>query len=388
MLPFCPTRGEQFATFPKTRFNQCNCSCQTPSLKGNVTPDLLIWHLDGPIVDTSESVPSAVRRTVQNYFSLFLNIQGAGSFMQPADVQTFTLAGGFHDPVTLAASLIRYLLSLLPGQFPHNRPPRGIAEAIAFLRKSSLPIQHLSAEHFQARADFPATADAIRSAGGGRRGVAKVVRGGWAHPLLMDEGEANLVRQLFREIYLGRKHFARLERAQPRFYRGPGQIESETLLSDIGTFERLHGRYRGSMALVTDRPLAEASTILGRLKVEKLFDAVVAHEEIVSEEARLRRLGQTETLEPPHPYTILEAAARLDPNGTRSALLIGNTPDEMLAAQRAADAGPRPFVGWGLVTPSPNREALRARLVEAGAAEVFDSAADLAHRLLPEGEAP
>jgi HAD superfamily phosphatase len=356
--------------------------------KGTVTPDLLIWNLDGPIVDTRESYPSAIRRTVQTYFSLFLNIQGAGSLVQLADVQAFRLAGGFHDSVDLSAALIRYLLSLLPGQFPSNRAPRGIEEAISFLRKASASLQKLPADFLAERADFQATAEAVRQAGGGRQGLARVVRGGWSHPLLMDEGEGDLVRQLFQEIYLGRKHFARLERAQPRFHKGPGQVENETLLSDIGTFERLHGRYRGRMALVTNRSLAEAQLVLRQHNIEKLFDTVVAHEEIVSEEARLRRLGQAEALEPPHPFTVLEAAARLDPDGARSAVVIGDTPDEMVAATRAAATGGRPVAGWGLVTSSLERDALQVRLAEAGAVAVFDSVADLVNRLLAERETP
>jgi phosphoglycolate phosphatase-like HAD superfamily hydrolase len=301
-----------------------------------VEPELLIWEMDGPVIDTSESYLSTIRRTIQTYFSVFLNLQGVGSLVRAEDIQAWKLAGGFHDPIELSAAITRYLLSLLPGELPRNRPARGVAEAISFLRRSTREIQHLPNSYFEERADLQGTAEAVRKSGGGRRAVARVVKGGWSHPLLMDEGEANLVRTVFLEIYLGRKHYSRLHHQPHRFHRGPGQIENETLLVDVGTFERLHGRYRDHMALVTSRTLDMALLTTREQRIDKLFDTVVAQEDIVSEEARQRRMGQAGSLQPPHPFVILEAAARLDPGGERSALYITDTPEGIEMATRAA----------------------------------------------------
>ncbi len=345
-------------------------------------PELLIWNLDGPVIDTSDSYPSTIRRTVQDYFSMFLNIQGVGSLVQREDIQAWRLAGGFHNPIELTTAFIRYLLSLLPGQFPRNNAPRGVAEAISFLRRGSQPVQNLSREFFEERVDFQGVAKRIGEAGGGRKGLVKVIRGGWSHSLLMDEGEGNLVRLLFLEIYLGRKQFARLERQQPRLYRGPGQFENETLVLEVGVFEQLHGRYRGRMALVTSRPLEQARVVTRERNLERLFDTIVAGEDMAGEEARLRRVGEPESLEPPHPYMVLEAASRLDPGGSRGAVYIGDAPVEMRAATRAAATGERPVTGWGLITPAAETALLRQYLMEAGAEEVFDSPAALAARLL------
>lgn len=347
-------------------------------------PELLIFDLDGTLVDTSESVVSAVRRTLQNYLSHFLGIRGSGSLVSEPEVRAFRQAG-FRDPVEQSAALIRYFLSLLPGSYHPGRPAASSAEGAAFLKKASAPLRGLTIEQLREQADVGALAERIQAAGGGREGLASVL-GGWSHPLLLDEGpldSSNLVRRLYQEIYLGNNHFGRMERAYPRFYRGTGLIESENLRFDLGSLERLHGTFRGRMAVLTEREAPEAQLLLGMLKLDRLFDAVVTHEDVTAEEAReRRRSGTARSLLKPDPYLLLEAAERLDYGGTRPALYLGSTPAGIEAATAADGAGERPVAGWGLMPIGVEREQAAAELEAAGAARLFAEPREIVAELL------
>ncbi len=350
-------------------------------------PDLLIFHVDGALVDTTQSVDQAVRRTVQNYFSHFLGVHGSGSLLTEEDVQAFRFAGGFDNPWTLSAALIRYLLSLLPPIPYDGHPPSSPGEAVGALKRRRAALGQASFETIQKRARVAEAAAKIRTAGGGPAGVARVL-GRWAHPLLISEGsaqEGNLVRHLFQEIYLGRYEFARLERMPSQFYRGPGLIGNEQARLDDAAVRRLRARYAGSLGAVTEWPRGVAQHSLGNLKLDSFFDVLIAYEDIVSEEARLARRGEAAVpLHKPHPFMVLEAAATLDPGGTRPAVYVGSTADDMRAARAAALAGPREIVPWALLPPTSDPVVVRALLDEAGAERLFESPDELATALLGE----
>ncbi len=249
-------------------------------------------------------------------------------------------------------------------------------------------MERLSLADVRAKTDFAGAAARIRAAGGGLEGVTALV-GEWEHPLLMDQGEvgeANLVRHLFQEIYLGRQDFGRLEKMHPRFYRGPGLRENERLLLGRAVMEHLRGRYRRRMGAVTEWTHTLASLSLHSLKLDTLFDVLVTAEDLTAEEARHERRGTPQALGKPHPFMLLEAAAHLDPGGNRPALYLGNTPDDMRAARAAAEAGERPFVAWAMMTPTTDREWLKAQLVEAGAERIIEQPVELEAALLAPSE--
>lgn len=348
------------------------------------TAELLIFNLDGTIVDVSQSVPSAIRRTVQNYFSHFLGIHGSGSLVKNNDVQLFWGAG-LNDPQELSAALIAYLLSLLPETFYASRPPSNINEAVGFLKKTSQSVRHISSEYLQKQANLPDIAARIQAAGGGTLGLKKVMKGHLKHPLLMDQGpidKSNLVGRLFLEIYLGKKNLYRVERLRPRFHRQAGLIESETLLIDQKMLQTLRHKYRARMALVTTRRQANLELITKGHQIDHLFDAIITRENMVSEAARLRRLGKSAHVAMPHPFMLLDAAEYLDYQGTQTALYIGNTPNGMRAAQAADAESKRTFLAWGLVPSGAKQAALKQELIIAGAQQLFDDPTTLMTQLL------
>lgn len=311
---------------------------------------LLIFNLDGTIIDTNNSISSAIRRTVQNYFSHFLGIHGSGSLVSQETVHLFWQAG-VDDPQELSAGLIGYLLDLLPEKFYAARPPRNIFEAAAFLKKTSQPIQHISTTYLQKKADFPKLVDAIEKAGGGRKGFQKVMRRYLKHPLLMNTGDidkSNLVGRLYIEFYLGYKNCYRVERVRPRFYRKAGLIENETLLINHQFLQQIKQVYRRRMAVITTRKLANARFIMQQYQLDHFFDAIITHEDIVAEQSRRRRLGQATPITEPLSFMLLEAIERLDYDGTQPALYIGSQASDIQAAQHAATESKRQISSWQL----------------------------------------
>lgn len=344
-------------------------------------PELLILALDGAIVDVSQSVPSAVRRTVQEYFSRYLGVRGSGSLVSEADDEAFREAG-LTDPALRSAALIAYLLSLLTGSFPRSREPNDIRQAAHFLERAAQKGEVVAAETLQQRADFAGMAAQIGAAGGGVAGVERALPKAWSHPLLFHQGgpeKSNVVARLHREIYLGRKNFARLEGGQQQLYRGPGQMEAETLAVSRERLERLRAAFRGRIGAITERTAAEATLLLQSLALDTMLDALVVREDRLSEEARLHRRGEGSSAAPPHPFMLLEAADRLDYGGTRPALYLGTTHVEMTAALAASASGPRSFTAWAIVPPGKVHDVFR----EAGAVSLFGTADEALATLLP-----
>lgn len=347
-------------------------------------PELLIFNLDGAVIDVNQSITSAIRRTVQTYFSRFLEIHGSGSLVSEEAVQQFRMAG-LQEPELLSAALIGYLLSLLPHSF--HRPShesRHINQAMNFVKKTSQPVKHLSISYLRKKADFAKMAARLEKAGGGVQALEKVMPTAWFHPLLMKEGDietGNLVGRLYREIYLGSKKFSRLERMPPRFWRAPGLIETETLLLEFGTLQKLRAKYRKRMAVVTMRKRENALLVMKDFAIDRLFDVMITSEDILAEETRLRRFGEPKSVSFPDPFMLLEAAAHLDYDGRKPALFVASTMVDMQAGEAAKmKADKRSFSTWALL-PS-QLDAIKEQFTGAGAQQVFNNSHDLATALL------
>lgn len=341
-----------------------------------MTPELLIFDLDGTLIDVHNSYREAIRRTVQAYFGEVLGLRGSAHLVTHRDIQAFKLAGGLNNDWDMSAALIRYLLSLLDKSPRVSHEVANTHEAARALRRAGERLT-MTLPELRQRADFEGAAERLRQAGGGLAGLGKVL-GSVEHPLLFYGGDLaghNLVQRLFQEFYLGRRHFGRLHSAQAYFYRGPGLIEQERLLVARSLLQQLDSATDHKLGIATGRPEAEARLALDQFAISGHFRALVTYQDIVAEEARLARRGEQANLGKPHPFMLLEAAERLDPGGKRPAVYIGDTPDDIIAATRAAEQ--RPFVGWGALWGVIEPESLRARLIEAGAERLLDRAEKL-----------
>lgn len=331
---------------------------------------LLIFDLDGTLIDVRRSYREAIRRTVQAYFARMLALRGNGALITSRDVETFISIGGFDDNCELSAGLIRYLLSLIedpPQDVP--RPPE-IEAADIYLRHAGAQVRETLTD-LRERADVEHIAKEIRAAGGGLAGV-EAALGELSHPLWFYEGdlfESNIIERLFEEFYLGQRFFPKVYQERPLFYNGAGLIEQEQLLVPQHLLAAIRKRFDKRLAIVTERPAAEARIALDTHNLQSFFRTVVVREDVVSEEARRARKGSPQSLRRPHPYSLLEAATRLDPDRRYTAIFVGDTPDDMHAVRNAKEE--RAFEGWGALWGADDPETRTEHLSEAGAVRIL-----------------
>jgi len=171
-------------------------------------------------------------------------------------------------------------------------------------------------------------------------------------------GEANNDWELTRTLLASKGVSVPLGEVTDRFqslYLGadgsPGLREREDLIPPRALLERL-GR-RLSLAVVTGRPRGEAEWFLDRSGVRGLFGAVVCMEDAEPK---------------PSPKPVRVALEQL---GVSSAWMVGDTPDDVVAARRAG------VVPLGVCAPGDDPEPARAALLNAGAACVVRELSDL-----------
>ncbi|QYK48542.1 MAG: TIGR01548 family HAD-type hydrolase [Phycisphaeraceae bacterium] len=187
-----------------------------------------------------------------------------------------------------------------------------------------------------------------------------------------DAGNANNDWVLTRRLLLARGVDVPLEdviRTFESFYQGdpddpdrkPGLWRSESLLIDRAQLEALARRF--TLAIVTGRPRRDAQRFLEHFGITDLFPVVVTMEDAPPK---------------PDPRPITIALERL---GERAAWMIGDTPDDLIAARRAGVAS------IGVIAPGDRATEERAfeagrTLVASGAARVLNTVSKITE-LLP-----
>lgn len=172
------------------------------------------------------------------------------------------------------------------------------------------------------------------------------------------EGDANDDWQVTHRLVAAAGAQASLAEVTERFealYQGtpgtPGLREAEEPCVPAATLARW--RARMPLAVVTGRPAADARRFLERFGLDSLIETVVARED-----AALK----------PDPAPVQLALERL---GVERAWMVGDTPDDIVAARRAG------VVPLGVVPPGGSEEGAGRALALAGAARVLTTTQDL-----------
>ncbi|MEW6332693.1 MAG: HAD family hydrolase [Thermodesulfobacteriota bacterium] len=315
---------------------------------------LVVFDMDGVIIDVSRSYREAVRQTAR----LFLRgAKGFAALPDPlfslVDLARLKATGGLNNDWDLTAQALSLLFAHVNAPVPPTAPGSGpsyeraiegcdASDLSRFLRAAAAPLMELFARCGRRRDPFV------------------------EHHFKGDVGTGNIVKEIFQEIYLGEALYENLYGCAPRFHRGEGLICKESLLIRRDLLGRLAERH--VLAIATGRPRVEADHPLDRFSIGEYFQTVVTLDDCSQEEARIfRERGERVSLSKPDPFMLDLIPPRC---GSRFAACyyLGDTPDDMLAA-RASQTG---YIGLGVTCSSSDRPVLQKALLEAGAEHIID----------------
>lgn len=323
--------------------------------------DVLLFDLDGVLIDVSDSYRTATRATVQFYLERLLGLAPfASDLVSRNDVAALKLAGGFNNDWDLTTALIKYFLSLMDTQ-PDS------AFDVDDLRTVGKNIAITVAE-LAARKDIAAFARQVAAYGGGLEAVQKIL-GVTNNHLLFATGDVrttNLVKRIFEEFYLDEQLFQQEYGEARRWIHADGLIHRETLIPRRKTLIALSER--AALGIATGRPRAQAMFALKAAGIADFFRTVIVLEDVQAAEKKyFEENGTRISLSKPHPFALLECARKI--GGTRFAY-VGDTPDDIRAANAAKRE--RNFLSLGCLAAAEDKVHLRREFERVGADTVIE----------------
>ncbi|HNV85513.1 MAG TPA: HAD hydrolase-like protein [Candidatus Omnitrophota bacterium] len=257
----------------------------------------ILFDIDGVLVDVRQSYIETIRKTVELYLGKQLRIPGRGRrLLSKDDVNRFKLLGGFNNDWDAVYGILLYLLWL-----------RGKAAGgeMSFGKLARLK----NFEALRRKVPSPCGIRGLERLTGKNRNICY-----------------KTAKDMFQELYLGKKLFRKRYRKNPRFTQKRGLIEKETLLVSPAILSALREN-KIRFGIVTGRTRFEAEYALRRFGILKYFDALVTHDEIEAAEKKLRR-----PLRKPHPYPVLACAKKIKASAF---FYVGDLPDDIKAANGA-----------------------------------------------------
>lgn len=315
---------------------------------------LIVFDMDGVIVDVSGSYRETVRQTARLFFN------GAGSWERLpdplfplADLARVKQSGGLNNDWDLTFLVINLLFTLIenvdgPEDFdPWTRYRNAIgrcdvAALAEFLKSEKMPISTLMNRTGSVENEF----------------VAALYTG--------DVGSGNIIKQIFQEIYLGKELFESTYGIPAKVFHEKGYINREKLMIDKHLLESLSEN--NTLAIATGRPRVEADYPLDLFDLRKFFSDILTLDDCLEEERKIfQREKRKVALSKPNPY-MLDAIESAQKDRVSKSFFIGDMPDDMEAASRSM-AG---FIGIGILKSSSDKERLKRDLIAAGADYVIE----------------
>ncbi len=315
---------------------------------------LIVFDMDGVIIDVSRSYRDTVRQTARLFFKGAHSWNDLPNPLFPlSDLARVKQSGGLNNDWDLTFVVINLLFT----QLKNPPPPDGTGSWSAY-RNAISHCDVSTLTHFLKTEDGPVPRLLEQKGRLTHEFVDSLYTG--------DVGSGNIIKQIFQEIYLGSNLFESTYGVQAEVYHGEGYIKKEKLLVDKAILEQL--AENNILAIATGRPKAEADYPLDQFSIKRFFEAVYTLDDCLKEEDRiLKTEGKKVSLSKPDPY-MLDAVAGAIKQAVSKYYYIGDMPDDMLAAARA-DTG---FTGVGILMSSPDKERLREDMMRAGADHIVD----------------
>lgn len=168
-------------------------------IKKMTTNDLLVFDVDGVLLDTSQSFPLAIQRALE-HFAQLKNIE---NFKAPplSELQKFKQISGFNNDWDLAEGALIYAI-----------------------QRSA----------FAVSVDLLTFLMLVERKGGGLVGIDRWMQSieGERTKMIRQNYNASLIRQLTQEHYAGTKYCKKLYGFEPEYVSTEGTVENETVLID------------------------------------------------------------------------------------------------------------------------------------------------------------
>lgn len=337
--------------------------------------DVLIFDMDGVLIDVSRSYRKTIQRTIHIYLETCLGFQRSrGDWIMDEEISLFKSVGGFNNDWDLTSGLLLYLLSIsgIP-PLPKQKRFSSIREIVHYLvAKSS--ISHWKTVIRLKRKHFLSFLEKVKSTGGGLRGVRRILGTSWDGWVYRsgDLDQENMIKRVFQEVYLGKK-FTACYHLSPLFYMGKGFYLQERTLIPKKILASLRKKIR--MGIASGRPRFDAELALKRFHLRPYFNSVVTLNECDVEEKRIfQSTGKKINCSKPHAYSILRVVQEIGISNPRCGY-VGDVVDDMMAAQAAKKH--LSVLAIGFLSGNRNRKAARESLIKAGADLVIESPKEL-----------
>jgi phosphoglycolate phosphatase-like HAD superfamily hydrolase len=315
---------------------------------------LIVFDMDGVLIDVSNSYRDTVRQTAGLFFSLARHAELLPEpLFELSDLAEVKQSGGLNNDWDLSCLIISLLYTAMQKTTisesgdPWSNYRKNISGSDArrpadFLKSTRSPLQMLLKRYGKKVDPF----------------IARLYRG--------DVGSGNIIKQIFQEIYLGEKLFISTYAISPEMYRNEGYILRENLLIDHSILKDLSKE--NILAIATGRPQAEAYYPLEHFSLKEYFRIIYTLDDCLREEQRvLKESGKNVSLSKPHPY-MLDVIAENIGDLVAGYYYIGDMPDDM----QAAKSSQKGFKGIGILISAADKEGLRKNLSQAGADDIVE----------------
>lgn len=319
---------------------------------------LVIFDMDGVIVNVSGSYREAARRTAETFLSFLANAdQLPRPLFSLEDLAFVKQSGGLNNDWDLTYKVIDLLANTLATDVrPQTMADLAHIDAAPlalFLKARPEPLKRLYLEHREPCDMF-----------------AEFYKG--------DVGADNVIKQIFQEIYLGQMLYQETYGLTAQYVFAPGLIETEALFLSSGFFTKLSHKH--TLAIATGRPLNEALYPLEKHGLNDLFKMLLTHDDCESAAARHRQTtGLACSFGKPNPY-MLDTISNQLATDTLQRYFVGDMPDDMQAAKRSAAN----FTAIGVTYASKDAAAAEQILRENQADIICKSVKELETLLLEE----